>query len=52
MVARVGRVGETGDRLLPFRLVDEQGTEVLAVNEFLHHLLADDASPASLRSYA
>lgn len=51
-VARVGRVEETSDPLLPFRLVDEQGAEVPAVTEFLHHMLADDASPASLRSYA
>jgi integrase len=51
-VARVGRVEETGDPLLPFRLVDEQGVEIAAVTEFLHHMLADDASPASLRSYA
>ena len=51
-VARVGRVEETGDRLLPFRLVDAQGADVPAVTEFLHHMLADDASPASLRSYA
>jgi hypothetical protein len=51
-VARAGRVEETSDPLLPFRLVDEQGGEVPAVTEFLHHMLADDASPASLRSYA
>ena len=51
-VARNGRVEETGDPLAPFRLVDEQGAEVPAVAEFLHHMLADDASPASLRSYA
>ncbi len=51
-VARVGRVEETGDRLIPFRLLDGQGVEVAAVTEFLHHMLADDASPASLRSYA
>jgi len=51
-VARNGRVEETGDSLVPFRLVDEQGAEVPAVTEFLHHMLADDASPASLRSYA
>ena len=51
-VARVGRVKETSDPLLPFRLVDEQGAEIAAVTEFLHHMLADDASPASLRSYA
>jgi site-specific recombinase XerD len=51
-VARVGQVEETGDPLLPFRLVDDQGAEVPAVAEFLHHMLADDASPASLRSYS
>lgn len=51
-VARVGRVEETGDRLLPFRLVDEHGVEEPAVTEFLRHMLADDASPVSLRSYA
>ena len=51
-VARVGQVEETGDPLLPFRLVDGQGAEVPAVTEFLHHMLADDASPASLRSYS
>ncbi len=50
-VARAGRVEETGDPLLPFRLVDALGAEVPAVAEFLHHMLADDASPASLRSY-
>jgi hypothetical protein len=51
-VARVGKVEETGNPLLPFRLLDGQGAEVPAVAEFLHHMLADDASPASLRSYA
>jgi site-specific recombinase XerD len=51
-VGRAGGVKETGDPLMPFRLVDEQGAEVPAVSEFLHHMLADDASPASLRSYA
>jgi site-specific recombinase XerD len=51
-VGRAGGVKETGDPLMPFRLVDGQGAEVPAVSEFLHHMLADDASPASLRSYA
>ncbi len=51
-VARIGGVEETGDPLLPFRLLDELGAEIPAVTEFLHHMLADDASPASLRSYA
>ncbi|MEU0939008.1 site-specific integrase [Embleya sp. NPDC005971] len=51
-VERVGRVAETGDPLQPFALLDEHGVEVAAVGEFLHHMLADDARPASLRSYA
>ncbi|GAA0552965.1 hypothetical protein GCM10010172_39360 [Paractinoplanes ferrugineus] len=51
-VDRAGRVDETADRLRPFRVLDEDGVEVEAVSEFLHHMLADDASPASLRSYA
>jgi Phage integrase, N-terminal SAM-like domain len=51
-VARVGRVEETDDALLPFRLLDGGDVEVPAVSEFLHHMLADDASPSSLRSYA
>jgi integrase len=50
-VPRAGRVEESGDALLPFRLLDGGGMEVAAVAEFLHHMLADDASPASLRSY-
>ncbi len=28
------------------------GVEIAAVTGFLHHMLADDAGPASLRSYA
>lgn len=51
-VARVGRVEETGDGSMPFRLLDDRGVEIVAVTEFLHHMLADDASLASLRSYA
>jgi hypothetical protein len=51
-VARVGRVEKCDDLLRPFRLVDADGTEVAVVSEFLHHMLADDASSASLRSYA
>jgi len=45
-------VEETDDALLPFRLLDGRGGEVPEVSEFLHHMLADDASPSSLRSYA
>jgi hypothetical protein len=33
-VARAGRVEETGDPLVPFRLVGGQGAEVPAVTEF------------------
>jgi len=51
-VPRVGRVAETGDPLRPFVLPGEQSAEVAAVAEFLHHMLADDARPSSLRSYA
>ena len=51
-VPRVGRVIECTGAVLPFRLLDAGGTEVAAVSEFLHEMLADDASPASLRSYA
>lgn len=51
-VLRTGRVEETGDPLLPSRLIGTDGVEVDAVTEFLHHMLADDNSPASLRSYA
>ena len=51
-VPRVGRVEETGDPALPFWLLDVGGVEVAAVSEFLLDILADDDSPASLRSYA
>jgi hypothetical protein len=51
-VARVGRVAETGDPLRPFVVLDENGAEVPVVSEFLHDMLADDARPSSLRSYA
>jgi hypothetical protein len=51
-VERVGRVVETGELLRPFALLDEHEAEVVAVSEFLHHMLADDARPTSLRSYA
>ncbi|HEY5114405.1 MAG TPA: site-specific integrase [Nakamurella sp.] len=51
-VPRVGRVEEGTDPALPYRLIDGNGADVAAVSEFLHDMLADDASPASLRSYA
>lgn len=51
-VPRVGRVEETGNPTLPYRLLDADGAEVAAVSEFLRDMLANDDSPASLRSYA
>ena len=51
-VPRVGSVREGTGAALPYRLLDGSGGEVAAVSEFLHDMLADDASPASLRSYA
>lgn len=51
-VPRVGRVEETGNPSLPYKLLDGDGLEVAAVIEFLLDMLADDDSPASLRSYA
>jgi len=51
-VPRVGRVEEGTDPALPYRLIDGSGADVAAVSEFLHDMLADDASPASMRSYA
>jgi len=38
VVPRVGRVEETGDRSMPFRLLDGHGVAVAAVTEFLHHM--------------
>lgn len=52
VVTRAGRVEATGDPTAPYRLVDGSSGEVAAVGEFLHDMLADDASPASLRSYS
>ncbi len=49
-VARVGWVAETLDPLRPFVVLDENGAEVAAVTEFLHHTLVDDASPARRRT--
>ncbi|MFH9354684.1 hypothetical protein [Kitasatospora sp. NPDC017646] len=46
---RVGRVDETNDPVLPYRLLDRDGVEVVAVSEFLLNMLADDDSPAALR---
>jgi len=53
----VGAEGASGrprrggnDPALPYRLIDGSGADVRAVSEFLHDMLADDASRMSLRS--
>jgi hypothetical protein len=50
-VPRIGRVDETGDAALPYRLPGVDGAEVGCVNEFLRDMVGSDASAASLRSY-
>lgn len=52
VVPRVGRVEQTSDSPVPYRLLDADGGEITVVTEFLGDMLADDASPVSLRSYA
>jgi hypothetical protein len=51
-VARVGRVRPGPDPSLPWQIVDEHGSEVLEVSDYLRHLTAGDFSPASGKSYA
>ncbi|MFD4904186.1 tyrosine-type recombinase/integrase [Kitasatospora purpeofusca] len=51
VVPRVGAVVETGDPVLPYRLIDGAGEEVAVVNAFLRNMRACDCSPLSLRSY-
>jgi site-specific recombinase XerD len=52
VVARVGRVEDATDGLVPCRLVDASGTELVPVTGFLRDLSASGCSPATLRSYA
>ena len=52
VVARVGCVEEVAGGLLPYRLLDASGVELVAVTEFLRGLFASGCSPATLRSYA
>jgi integrase len=51
VVARVGRVEETGDLFEPFRLVDPEGVVVAPVAAFLKDLQAAGRSVATQRSY-
>ena len=46
-----GALEETGDRWLPFRLVDPAGTVVQPVSAFFTDLLAAGRSEATIRSY-
>jgi site-specific recombinase XerD len=52
VVARVGCVEEVTGGLVPYRLLDASGVELVAVTEFLRDLVASGCSPATLRSYA
>ncbi|MFF1957861.1 tyrosine-type recombinase/integrase [Streptomyces sp. NPDC058220] len=47
----MGRLEETGSPTTPFRLLDASGEEVPAVARFFRELVANDYSPASVRSY-
>jgi len=52
MVPRIGRVTDSMDSRVPFRVVDAAGLEMLPVSEFLREMAACDASPVTLRSYS
>ncbi|MHB8288572.1 MAG: tyrosine-type recombinase/integrase [Acidimicrobiales bacterium] len=51
VVARIGRLVETGEPLCPYRLIDPDGLAVDAVSVFFAELLASGRRPATLRSY-
>lgn len=51
VVARVGRLVETGEPACPYRLVGPEGLAVDAVSVFFAELLAGGRRPATLRSY-
>lgn len=51
LVPQVGRLRDTGDRVLPWVLVDADGNSVEAVSGFFRELQAAGRSPATLRSY-
>jgi site-specific recombinase XerD len=52
VVPRIGRVVESTDSPVAFRVVDAAGQELSAVSEFLREMVACDASPTTLRSYS
>lgn len=49
---RVGEVRATGDPVLPYVVLDVDGTAIEPISEFLRELVACDNSEASVRSYA
>ena len=49
---RVGEVRATGDPVLPYVVLDVDGTAIEPISEFLRELVACDDSEASVRSYA
>jgi site-specific recombinase XerD len=51
VIPLVGSIEETGDRWLPFRLIDPAGLPVEAVSAFLVDLQATGRSQATVRSY-
>jgi hypothetical protein len=53
VIPRIGRVVESMDSAVAFRVVDAAGQELpAAVSEFLREMVACDASPTTLRSYS
>ena len=50
-VPLVGSIEETGDRWLPFRLIDPTGDPVAAVSDYFRDLQAAGRSAATIRSY-
>lgn len=50
-VPQVGRIEQTGDPWMPYRLLDPAGVAVEPVSEFFRDLQAAGRSPATVRSY-
>jgi site-specific recombinase XerD len=50
-VPQVGRIEQTGNPWMPYRLVDSAGVPVEPVSEFFRDLQAAGRSPATVRSY-
>lgn len=51
LVPQVGRLVDTGDRALPWKLIDAEAESVAAVTAYFRELQAAGRSPATLRSY-